>query len=274
MGKFNVGLQLFSVREQMEKDPGGTLKAVAKMGYSCVEPAGLCGLTAAEFRKLTDDAGLTIPSTHTPLPKQIDDNMQRIIEDQVTLGAKYMAIPWMPEARIYGGEQYEDERKIILAYADALRNKGIQLIYHNHDFEFKPADKGLKIDCMLADIPALWPEFDVCWVRYSGNDPLAYLQKYTGKVPVLHLKDFESDGFNKGPVYELIGDEESKQNTKEQNHFRFRPIGQGVQDIPSIIKAAEKAGTHTLIVEQDEWYDNDPMDLAAQSRAYLATLGL
>ena len=92
-------------------------------------------------------------------------------------------------------------------------------------------------------------------------------------MKILHLKDFECKNLASGPVYELIGDDNSK-NNKEDNGFEFRPVGHGIQDIPSIIEASEKAGASVLIVEQDQSNDRPPMEAAKMSREYLKSLGL
>ena len=272
MGKFNVGLQLFSIRDEMEADPRGTLKLVREMGYDCVESAGYCGLSPEDFRAAVEEAGLKLVSTHTMLPPTMD-GIPAIVREQQTLGVSYMAIPWMNKDRTPGEVNYESTREMIAAICEAFHGTGLQLLYHNHDFEFDFLGDEHKIDILFRDLPELWPEFDCCWVRFAGEDPVKYIKKYAGKVPVLHLKDFICEGYVKGePVYELIGDDSTKGN-RPKTGFEFRPIGQGCQDIPAILAAAEAAGTHTVIVEQDLATNLSPMESAKASREYLASIG-
>jgi sugar phosphate isomerase/epimerase len=258
----------------MEKDVRGTLTAVRSMGYDCVEPAGLCGLSAADFRSICDDLGLKISSTHTGLPAS-PEALEACVADHIALGTKYMAIPWMRKESSAGEPDYPSTQKRIAATIAAFKKAGLQLLYHNHDFEFEKIGDEYKLDYMLREFPDLWPEFDCCWVRFAGEDPAKYIRKYAGKVPIVHLKDFISDGYVKGePVYELIGDDSTKGRKPDRSTFQFRPIGQGCQDIPGIVAACEASGTHTLIVEQDLCHDLEPLEAARQSRSYLASIGL
>ncbi|MBR6555909.1 MAG: hypothetical protein IKT60_00615, partial [Clostridia bacterium] len=135
MGKFNVGLQLFSIRDEMEADPRGTLKQVREMGYDCVESAGYCGLSPEDFRAAVEEAGLKLVSTHTMLPPTLD-GIPAIVAEQKTLGVSYMAIPWMNKDRTPGEANYESTREMIAAICEAFHGTGLQLLYHNHDFEF------------------------------------------------------------------------------------------------------------------------------------------
>lgn len=274
MAKFNVGLQLFSVRDELEADLEGTLAEVARMGYDCVESAGLCRKSPEQFRAAVEAAGLRLVSTHTNLPADIS-GIPALVELHKALGAEYMAIPWMPVDRTPGEALYGETAAVIRAMCEAFRGQHLQLLYHNHDFEFRKIDGQYKLDLLFAEHPELWPEFDVCWVRFAGEDPAAYVLKYAGRVPVLHLKDFICEGYVKGePVYELIGDDSTKGN-KAKSGFEFRSVGAGCQDIPAILAAAEKAGTHTLIVEQDGPTPGlTPMECARLSRNYLKTLGV
>lgn len=193
-----------------------------------------------------------------------------------TIGAKYCAIPW------YGIENYRDGRfestiEMFKKVSDLLANSGIRLTYHNHDFELqllngKPILEQI-YDAMGDKIEG---EVDTCWVRYAGVDPCAFLRKYIGKMHTLHLKDFVCKKMAQGPVYALIDDsgKASEPVSKEDNGFRFVPVGQGLQDFPAILAAAEDVGIDYVIVEQDLSYEQSSLEAARQSREYLRTLGL
>lgn len=159
-----------------------------------------------------------------------------------------------------------------------MKENGIQLLYHNHDFEFQKIGDEFILDKLYSTIPGefLQPEFDVCWVHYAGNEPASYISQYNGRIKVLHLKDFACTKLGGGPVYGLIGADggEEKSATKEDNGFEFRPVGSGIQDFPKILEAAEKAGVEYVIVEEDQSPTNTPLEDAKKSRDYLKSLGI
>jgi len=124
------------------------------------------------------------------------------------------------------------------------------LLYHNHDFEFvKDKDTGeYALDQLYREIPALQTQVDTCWVKVAGEDPAAYVRKYKGRAPIVHLKDFMIEG-KPGQMYELIGAD--TEENEGGGKFEFRPLGHGVQDIPSLIDAAVDAGAKWVVCEQD-----------------------
>lgn len=276
MKKFKVGLQLYSIRDEMEKDMDKALKAVKDMGYDYVEFAGYFGKTAEEVKALLDKHGLTAISVHQGYDVFLTDEKYNI-DYLKTIGVKYCAIPWMDKSKHAGNDVFPQTIEEITKVAKALKAAGIQMLYHNHDFEFEKFEGKFLLDWLYESIPSdlLQIEIDTCWVKYSGNDPVEYMKKYKGRADVLHLKDFVCGKFAGGPVYALIGDD-GKEETKAENtgdSFEFRPVGSGVQDFPAILKAAEEIGIEYLIVEQDNWPTASSMESAKQSRDYLKTLG-
>lgn len=276
MKKFKIGLQLYSVREDMEKDMDATLKAVKEMGYDYVEFAGYFGKTAEEVKALLDKYDLKAISVHQGYDVFLENEKENI-EYLKKIGVKYCAIPWMGVERHAGSDAFEKTVADITKVGKALKANGIQLLYHNHDFEFKKYQDKFLLDWLYESIPAdiLQTEIDTCWVKYSGNDPVEYMKKYKGRAEVLHLKDFVCKTFAGGPVYALIDNEgkDGKEPTREDNGFEFRPVGQGLQDFESILKAAEEIGIEYLIVEQDDWPTASALESAKQGREYLKTLG-
>lgn len=274
MKKFKIGLQLYSVREEMEKDMDATLKKVKEMGYECVEFAGYFGKSAEEVRAMLDKYGLEAVSVHQVYEVFLQDEKANI-DYLKTIGVKYCAIPGMGREKHAGGDAFEKTVEEITSVAKALKANGIQLCYHNHDFEYEKYDGKFLIDHLYDAVPAdlLQPEFDTCWIKYSGNDPVEYINKYAGREEILHLKDFVSDKFAQGPVYALIDNEGKSGEAENKNSFECRPVGSGVQDCKPILEAAEKAGIEYLIVEQDEWPTASALESAKMSREYLKTLG-
>lgn len=276
MSKPMIGVQLYSVRDDMKKDFEGTLKKVAEMGYECVEFAGYFGHSAEEVRAMLDKYGLKAISVHQSYDVFLEDEKTNI-DYLKTLGVKYCGIGWVSSDSHKGGEKYEQLKKDITTVSKALKKAGIQLCYHNHDFEFEKYEDKFLLDWFYEELDAdtIETEIDTAWVKYAGYDPCEYLKKYTGRAHIVHLKDFVSTGFANGPVYALI-DKEGKVNEKpsqEDNNFHFKPLGDGLQDIPAVIDAALDAGAQYLIVEQDVSEDIPALDAIKKSREYLKTLG-
>lgn len=280
MKQFKIGLQLYSIRDDMEKDMDAALKQVKEMGYDYVEFAGYFGKSADEVRALLDKYDLTCISVHQSYDVFLDNEKESIAYLN-TIGAKYSAVPWMDVKKHKSGGDFENTVAEFKQVGTALKNAGIQLLYHNHDFEFERFEDKFLLDWLYESVPSdlLKTEIDTCWVRYAGYDPAEYIRKYTGRSPIVHLKDFVCKNFNMGAVYALIDEngeegEQAKPESREDAGFQFRPVGHGIQDIPSILKAAEDAGADYLIVEQDQSEDRPAMESAKMSRDYLKELGL
>lgn len=278
MSRFKIGLQLYSVREQMEQDMEATLKAVSEMGYDCVEFAGYFGKTAEEIKSLCEKYNLTpisVHQTHDVFLQEPEKNIQYL----KTLGVKYSAIPWIGNTD--WEENYDDIIKDIKKVGKLLKDNDIQLLYHNHDFEFHIYHD---VDCVLhslyKEIPSdiLCPELDLCWVHYAGKDPVEYVKKYGDIHEVIHIKDFVCKNLAAGPVYALINkngqENAAERRNKENDGFEFRAIGYGRQDIPAIMKAAEDTKIKYVIVEQDRHStENTPLEDAKDSIDYLKSIG-
>lgn len=278
MKKFKVGLQLYSVRDKMEVDMEKTLKAVKEMGYDYVEFAGYFGKSAEEVKALLDKYGLECPSVHQGYGVFLE-NPEENVEYLKTIGAKYCAVPWMGMENQKGNPDFELAVANIKKVAKLLKDNGIQMLYHNHDFEFEKFEDKYLLDWLYETVglDLLKPEIDTCWVKYAGEDPCAYLEKYAGHIDVVHLKDFVCKEFACGPVYALIdnsGKEKAPKKTPEENEFRFKHVGGGLQNFNEILASAEKAGAEYVIVEQDQWYEDDNLELARKSREYLKSLGI
>lgn len=269
--KLPIAIQLYSVRDDMEKDFEGTVKKIKELGYEGVEFAGLFGKTGVEVKELCDDLGLVPVSAHVPYYDMLE-NPAEVLKDYKDLGCKYVVVPYLTEECRPGTDGWDDTVKGIRKIGEAAKEMGIQLLYHNHDFEFLKIDGKYALDILYDTVPAdlLQTEIDTCWVNVGGEEPAAYVEKYTGRAPIVHLKDFSGSKGN-GPLYKLIGIEEEAQETTST--FEFRPVGSGVQDWKKIIASAEKAGAEWVIVEQDDpSMSKTPMECAEMSINYLKTL--
>ena len=153
---------------------------------------------------------------------------------------------------------------------------GLSIGYH--DFEFEKFEDKYLFDHIFDSVKddLIIPEIDVAWVTYGGEDPVDYLVKYSGKVPVLHLKDFSAKFFKGGPVYGLIDKDgnEIKADKATDNEFKFEALGNGVVKLPEILETASKTGVEYLIVERDISHDMSPLESAKVSRDYLKSFGI
>ncbi|MFV0400120.1 MAG: sugar phosphate isomerase/epimerase family protein [Oscillospiraceae bacterium] len=273
MGKLPVGVQVYSVREDAEKDFLGTVKKLKALGYDFVELAGLYGRTPQEIRAALDEAGISALSAHVPFAELTEDT-EGTVAAYDTIGCKYIAIPYLEEEFRPGNPGFDKVMEAIPKIGAACNARGITLLYHNHDFEFaKMPDGRYALDYMYETIPAdiLQSEIDTCWVNISGVEPWNYVRKYTGRAPIVHLKDFFKEG-EASNMYELIGIL-SGADDAPKGKFEFRPVGYGMQSIPDILAAAVDAGTKYLVVEQDMSVGRTPMEAVEMSRNYLKTLG-
>lgn len=276
MMKFPVALQVYSVRDFAEKDLEGTLLKIKEMGYDGVELAGLYGRTYADVKAAVKKAGLELISAHVPLADMVADP-EGVLSGYAEMGCKYVVVPYLPEELRPGTSLFEKTLEDIRMLCSVAKEKGMTMLYHNHDFEFVKIGDKYALDVMYETIPAdlLQTEIDTCWVNVAGEDPAAYVRKYAGRAPVVHLKDFymsDRDAESDGPFYELIGND---QKASGENVFEFRPVGHGLQNFPEILKASEDAGAFWVVVEQDRpSMGKDSVECAAMSREYLKKLGL
>ena len=279
MKKFNVGVQLYSLRDMMEKDVEATLKAVSEIGYKYVEFAGYFGKTAEEMRELLDRYGLKAISVHQGYDVFLTD-AKKNIDYLKGLGVKYCVIPWMDVSQHAGHPKFEQTVEEIKKVGKELKENGIQLGYHNHDFEFDKFQNKNLIDWLYETVPAdiLETEFDCGWVTYAGENPAEYIRKYADRTHIVHLKDFTCKRFKSGPAYQLIDDDgnpmDVETDSREDNGFEYRPVGQGKMNVPEILKACDEVGVEYLIVEQDDFTNIEPLEAVKQSFEYLKSLGV
>lgn len=249
-----IGIQMYTLRDQTERDFLGTLGKVAEMGYQVVEFAGYFGVAAGELRRKLDELGLAAPSAHVGLDFSSLDQMERAlareIEYAAELGIQYIITPSAP---LPPSPSIEDVTRIIpyLEKASAMvRAAGMQYGYHNHDYEFAKVDGKAVIDIWLERIPAehMLAEFDLGWVYRGGARPVDYVSRYAGRVPLVHIKDFGA-------------------NQEETD------LGKGEVDFRSVFEIAEQSGILYYIVEQ-EAYEVSSLESAKLALDYFRGLGL
>ncbi len=262
---FGIGLQLYSVRDQLAAGVPGTLKQVSDDGYKYLELADYTdrkfyGYSPGEFKKLVDDLGMEIISSHT----QVEgvgvtlENARIMAEDHVNIGAKYCIQPWIVEEMRTTIASYQRMAANWNQIGRVMKDAGLQFGYHNHNFEFDMVEgKVPYFDVMMAELDKdlVTMELDTFWAFKAGHNPVDLIKKYPGRFQLLHLKDAYS---NQPPFYEVIKDD-------------LAPIGEGVIDFKAILEVKDLAGTKYLIVEEDQSRDNTMMEDIKTSITNLTT---
>jgi sugar phosphate isomerase/epimerase len=241
-----IGIQLYTVRDLMAREPDATLRALAAIGYREVEFAGLHGRSAREIRRILNDHGLTAPAGHVSI-QEIRTSFPRLLDDAAMLGWRWIVCPWIdePERTTTG---YKRLAADLNRAGESARAAGIRLAYHNQSYEFAPIAGGvIPYDLLLAELDseAVDMELDVFWMVHAGADPLAYLSRHPDRFRLVHVKDRTLAG-------EMVD------------------VGRGAIDFPRILAAAATAGVRHYFVEHDR--ASSPLDFARHSFAYLRRL--
>ena len=272
--KLPVAVQLYSVRDDMEKDFYGTISAMKELGYDGVEFAGLFGEDPEKIKAYCEEIGIVPISAHVPYYDMLE-YPEAVLADYKTIGVKFVVVPYLTEECRPGTDGFAATVEGIRKIGAAAKELGIQLLYHNHDFEFVKIGEEYALDVLYSTVPEdlLKTEIDTCWVNVAGVNPAEYVEKYTGRAPVVHLKDFKKSGEGNGKLYDLIGIDDEGAEQEEEDAFSFMPVGYGVQDMPAILAACENAGAEWVVVEQDNPAKGETaMNSVKLSREYLQTL--
>ena len=252
----HLGVQLYSVRADMAKDPAATLKTIAEMGYSEVEGYGyadgkIFGMPIAEYIKVLINNGLSMPSSHCGFTlsdydeakKDLSDRAKRAIDDAAKMGQQYIIYPWVPEK-----ERTEVPKIVQLAAAGAAyaQKAGIRFGYHNHDFEYiqRGPDGRLLIEWLLHEIDPklLAMEMDLYWVCYARHNPLDWFRLYPGRWQLCHAKDLAA--------------------TEKRETIEF---GDGTINFSGIFQQSQLAGLQYYIIEL-EHYRSTPLEGVKRAR--------
>jgi len=243
-----ISVQLYSLRDQAQKDFRGVLQKVAEIGYKGVEPAGLHGMAPGEARKTIEDLGMVVSSNHGPWPNR--DNLNEVIDVAGALGTNLVVCGWGPD-QFQSLDAIRETAGTANYMVEKLGAAGLTLALHNHWWEFNPVDGRLAYDVFMDLCPGLRCEIDVYWAaNFGACDPVEQVGKYKARTPLLHIKD--------GPL------------ERDKAHLA---VGSGKIDIPSVIGAADEKTLQWLVVELDQC-DTDMVEAVAQSYRYLVGEGL
>jgi sugar phosphate isomerase/epimerase len=263
--KTPIGLQLYTIRDQMTADPKGSLKKVSEIGYKLLELAGyeggkFYGFAPEEFRKIVNDLGMEVLSSHINVESASNkpEDAQRIADDHAKLGAKYAIQPWV-EAKDRNIAFFQKMVEQLNQAGRTMKKSGIKFGYHNHNFEFNTIDgKVPYFDILLpgTDKDLVVMELDLFWTTKAGQDPVEIFKKYPGRFELFHVKDMFT---KQAPFFSTDGVSD------------FAPVGAGVIDFKRIFAQSKLAGNKYLIVEQDSTKDGKPFDAIRTSINNLKT---
>jgi sugar phosphate isomerase/epimerase len=256
-----LGIQLYSVRDDMKKDPLGTLKQLAAMGYKNVEHANYVdrkfyGYSPKDFKKVLDDLGLKMPSGHTVMSgkdwdaqaNDFTDVWKQTVDDAATVGEMYVISPWLDESL---RKNYDDLLKFLDVFnksGELCKKSGLKFGYHNHDFEFKYSLNGKKIyDIILehTDPKLVLQQIDIGNMYGAGGRALEILKKHPGRFQSMHVKD----------------EIKSKNGGEMNDEYESTVLGKGILPVKEIVDLfREKGGTTEFIIEQESYQGRSPLE--------------
>lgn len=259
-----IGLQLWTVRNEMNADPKGTLEAIAEIGYKDVETAGYSeglfyGMEKKEFKSLLSDLGLKTQSGHTrtgflapELKNTMLGNFDAVCEDAAEMGQKTIVCGWFSEEERKDLESYKRLVDLFNKCGVTAKKHGVQFAHHNHDFEFHLTEGEIPYDILLngTDEDLVKFQMDLYWVKKGGADAFEYFRNHPGRFTSWHVKDMD--------------------DTPEQF---FTEVGNGIIDFKEIFKYKKLSGMEYFFVEQDDCRDYKPLESIAISHDYVDNMG-
>jgi sugar phosphate isomerase/epimerase len=266
-----MGLQLYSVREDMKTDPLGTMKALAEMGYKYVEHANYVerkfyGYEAREFRKVLDDLGLKMPSGHTVMGKPHWDDSKKdftdvwkyTVEDAAIVGQEYVISPWLDESLRQTADDLKRYMEVFNKSGSLCKASGMKFGYHNHDFEFSVKLDGSTVyDIMLknTDPDLVIQQLDIGNLYNGGAKAIDIVKLYPGRFQSMHVKD------------EIASSEGNEK-------YESAVLGTGIVDVKSVIDLGRKSGgTKHFIIEQESYQGKTPLACMIENFAIMKKWG-
>lgn len=250
MSALRLAVQNYTLRDAFQQDFDRTAGRLGQLGVSCVELAGLYDLPPEKVRATLDRYDIQVCGSHVGLDR-LESDLQGVVEEAKTFGYHYVVIPWVGEEAYAQGWAALARR--LHPVAESIAKTGLQLLYHNHDFELKRSASGtLGLDELFeeADPGLIQAEIDAGWLQTAGIDPAGYVRKWPGRVPMVHLKDLEDPG----------------------SRANYEPA-HGKVNWPGFLAACDDIGTEFGIVEFDTC-PRDPFESVAAAVAYFREQGL
>jgi sugar phosphate isomerase/epimerase len=234
-----LGLQIYSLRRQAQKDLPGTLKLIRELGFRELEVGGFYGRSAAEFKQILSDHGLKATSMGSDW-KQLSKTTSEAADNARTLGAEYVTCSQIPRKKQLTLDDATRAADLFNQWGESLAGAGLRFCYHIHGYEFVSGPEGTLFDTLAKrmDPKAANFEMDVFWAVFGNEDPAKLLHRYTGRFPLMHVKDIrkgEPRTFNPGTVAEEAS----------------VPLGKGEVDWASVLRAAQKTGVRKYYIEEE-----------------------
>jgi len=234
-----VGLQLYSLRNQFKEDVKGTLDLIETWGITKLEGGGTYGMAMTDFKKELGTRNMNVVSVGAGYDDLKEGNYEKIISNAKAFGAKYVMCAWIShESNMFDLEKTKEATMVFNKAGEVLKEAGLTLAYHAHGYEFKPYRDGTLFDYMAKNAKHFAFEMDVYWVHQGGEDPLALLNRYPKKFVLLHLKDME-----KGTPINQTGHADVETNVV---------LGAGAVDIAGVVKQSKELGVVKYMFIEDE----------------------
>ncbi len=250
-----VGLQLYSLRDQFKEDVPGTLQLIKDWGITKIEGGGTYDLPMKEFEALLKKNNLEVVSVGADFG-DLESNVQKVIDNAKSFGAKYVMCAWVPhDNNKWDLEETQHATEVFNKAGKQLKENGLTLAYHAHGYEFRPYKDGTLFDYMAQNATDFTFELDVYWAQHGGANPLALMKEYPDKFSLMHLKDME-----KGVKGNNTGHEDVETNVV---------LGTGQIDISGTVAEAKKLGIEYMFIEDES---SRVVEQVPQSLAFLKGL--
>lgn len=247
-----IGIQLYTLHDQMKKDVIGTMEQVSKIGFNAIETAGYSnrmfyGYAPEEFKRIVEEMGMTPQSSHAGVNMM---NVDEVVEDTVNCGMSYLVLPSLDKSKRNTLDDYRQTADEFNVVGEKCKKAGLTFAYHNHAFEFELLEEKIPYDVLLenTDPELVTMQLDLYWMVYGGSDPVEYFNRYPGRFGLFHVKD--------------MSHETSMESTE---------IGEGSIDFKTIFAEKEQAGMKYFYLEQES-FQMDPFESIKISYEYLKNL--
>lgn len=234
-----IGLQLYSLRAQLQADTPGTLDKVKAFGFRTVELAGTYQLTPEQFRQELDARGLKAISGHFPYERYRDD-VEGVARDAQILGLKYAGCAWIPHSDPFDEKTCREAAAVFNHAGEVLAKHGVSFFYHTHGYEFQPYQNGTLFDLLMRETNPKFVhyEMDVFWIVHPGQDPIKLLEKYSNRWQLMHVKGMKDST----PTGLLTGHSDVSNDVA---------VGQGKIDYAPILQVGKRIGIKYFIIEDE-----------------------
>jgi sugar phosphate isomerase/epimerase len=232
-----IGLQLYSLRNQFKTDVTGSLDLIQSWGITKLEGGGTYGMSMEDFKKELAARKLSVVSVGAGF-EDLEKNLQKVIDNAKAFGATYVMCAWVPhDNNKWDLEETQHATDVFNTAGKLLKDNGLTLAYHAHGYEFRPYKDGTLFDYMAENATDFTFEIDVFWVHHGGEDPLALMKKYPNKMTLMHLKDMQ---------HGVKGN-----NTGHENVETNVVLGTGQVDIAGTVAEAKKLGLEYMFIEDE-----------------------